>query len=83
MTHLVLRVAGVATILAGIVFAGWLVFGAPRDWDGGMRFLRLALGLGSLGAIKGGAELVYPDTRDDTPPERPGDTPDAADATRV
>lgn len=75
MSLLVMRMTGVATILAAVSLAFWLVFGAPRDWDGGMRFLRLALGLGCLGAIRGGAKLVFPDTGDDTDP---GEAPDPA-----
>ncbi|MCC9709107.1 hypothetical protein E4N62_29985 [Streptomyces sp. MNU76] len=73
MSHLAMRMTGLATILAAVSLAFWLVFGAPRDWDGGMRFLRLALGLGCLGVIRGGAKLVFPDTGDDTDP---GEAPD-------
>lgn len=79
-----MRMTGVATILAAIALAFWLIFGAPRDWDGGMRFLRPALGLGCLGAIRGGAGLVFPDTGDDAgPSEAPGRSPDGGRGTRV
>lgn len=57
------RVAGVAAVLVGIAVASWVVFGAPHDWEGGMRWLRYGLALGSLGAISGGARLMFPDTQ--------------------
>lgn len=57
------RVVGVATMVAGIAIASWVVFGAPHDWEGGMRWLRYGLALGSLGAISAGARLMFPDTQ--------------------
>ncbi|QYX78061.1 hypothetical protein [Streptomyces akebiae] len=46
--------------------------------------LRPALGLGCLGAIRGGAGLVFPDTGDDAgPSEAPGRSPDGGRGTRV
>ncbi|MFJ9849506.1 hypothetical protein [Streptomyces sp. NPDC101150] len=51
--------AGGATMAAGIAFAAWLVFGAPHDWEGEVRWLRLALGLGAMAVISGGARLIF------------------------
>ncbi|MEV5484157.1 MULTISPECIES: hypothetical protein [Streptomyces] len=53
------RVAGAALMAAGIAFAAWLVFGAPHDWDGNVRLLRMALGLGATAVISGGARLIF------------------------
>ncbi|WP_235445970.1 hypothetical protein [Streptomyces sioyaensis] len=53
------RVAGGALMAAGIAFAAWLVFGAPHDWDGNVRLLRMALGLGATAVISGGARLIF------------------------
>ncbi|MFE0377557.1 hypothetical protein ACFW1M_18675 [Streptomyces inhibens] len=53
------QMAGVATMAAGIAFAAWLVFGAPHDWDGDVRLLRAALGLGATAVISGGARLIF------------------------
>lgn len=56
--------AGVASVLAGATVALWLVFGPPRDWEGGMRWLRHGLALGSLGVIILAARLIFPATRE-------------------
>ena len=53
------RVAGGALMAAGIAFAAWLVFGAPHDWEGNVRLLRMALGLGATAVISGGARLIF------------------------
>ncbi|MGW1378569.1 hypothetical protein ACWD6P_30500 [Streptomyces sp. NPDC002446] len=53
------RIAGVLLMLAGIAVGVWLVFGAPHDWEGNARLLKMAMGLGSTGAITGGARLIF------------------------
>ncbi|MFI6770543.1 hypothetical protein [Streptomyces sp. NPDC050355] len=54
------RIAGGLLMVAGIALGAWLVFGAPHDWEGtGERLLKLAMGLGSTGAITGGARLIF------------------------
>ncbi|MCL6734251.1 hypothetical protein [Streptomyces neyagawaensis] len=53
------RAGGIVGVVGGIGLAAWLVFGAPHDWDGGMRLLRHGLALVSLGAINGGAWLMF------------------------
>lgn len=53
------RMAGAALMVAGIAFAAWLVFGAPGDWEGDVRLLRAALGLGATAVISGGARLIF------------------------
>ncbi|MGX1848735.1 hypothetical protein [Streptomyces sp. NPDC055299] len=53
------RLAGGAVMAAGIAFAAWLVFGAPHDWEGEVRLLRMALGLGATAVISGGARLIF------------------------
>jgi len=53
------RVAGGALMAAGIAFAAWLVFGAPHDWEGDVRLLRMARGVGSTAVISGGARLIF------------------------
>jgi hypothetical protein len=58
--------AGAASVLVGITVAVWLVFGPPRDWQGGMRWLRHGLALGSLGAIVFATRLMFPDTQNGT-----------------
>ncbi|MFF8968676.1 hypothetical protein [Streptomyces sp. NPDC014995] len=69
------RTAGAAGALVGVAVAVWLVLGPPRDWEGGMRWLRHGLALGSLGVIVFSARLMFPDTQDgtaDTASDRPG-----------
>jgi hypothetical protein len=63
MSPVLSRVVGGATVLAGVAVASWVVFGAPHDWEGGMRWLRYGLALGSLGAISAGARFIFPDTQ--------------------
>ncbi|MEU9120615.1 hypothetical protein AB0C96_12270 [Streptomyces sp. NPDC048506] len=53
------RIAGAALMVAGIAFAAWLVFGAPHDWEGDVRLLRMGMGLGATAAISGGARLIF------------------------
>ncbi|WP_327728169.1 hypothetical protein OG250_16455 [Streptomyces sp. NBC_00487] len=77
------RITGVAAVLAGIALGLWVAFGAPRDWHGGMRFLRYALVLGCLGAISGGAKLVFPDTSGDLPDATSREAPDGGSGSRV
>ncbi|MFI0780575.1 hypothetical protein [Streptomyces sp. NPDC021212] len=57
--------AGVASVLVGITVALWLVFGPPQDWEGGMRWLRHGLALGSLGVIILAARLIFPTAEED------------------
>ncbi|MDC2952669.1 hypothetical protein [Streptomyces heilongjiangensis] len=59
------RIVGIATVLGGIALAFWLVFGPPQDWEGGTRWLRHGLALGSLGAISVGARLFFPPGKED------------------
>ncbi|MFM9554878.1 hypothetical protein [Streptomyces caniscabiei] len=65
------RLIGAATMLAGICVCLWLALGVPQEWTGGMRWLRTALALASLGAISLGVRFVYPDRDTDTPGEAP------------
>ncbi|RNG17723.1 hypothetical protein EEJ42_29595 [Streptomyces botrytidirepellens] len=58
--------AGVASVLVGVTVALWLAFGPPRDWEGGMRWLRHGLALGSLGVIVFAARLMFPESREGT-----------------
>lgn len=58
--------AGLASVLVGVTVALWLVFGPPQDWEGGMRWLRHGLALGSLGVIVLAARLIFPATREGT-----------------
>ncbi|MFF3745953.1 hypothetical protein [Streptomyces kronopolitis] len=44
---------------AGIALACRLVFGASQEWEGGVRLLRMALGLAATAAISGGARLIF------------------------
>lgn len=53
------RVGGAVAMAAGIGFAAWLVFGPVHDWEGDMRLVRMAMGLAAMGAITGGARLVF------------------------
>ncbi|WP_437045290.1 hypothetical protein [Streptomyces sp. enrichment culture] len=59
------RTIGIVTMAVGIVVAAWAVFGPPRDWEGGMRWVRHGLALGSLGAVSLSARLMFPDTDED------------------
>ncbi|MFJ8645532.1 hypothetical protein ACIRNI_05355 [Streptomyces sp. NPDC093546] len=59
------RTAAVLVLLAGAALGFWVVFGAPHDWTGGMRLLKFALGLTSLGLISGSAWLMFPGSADD------------------
>ena len=60
------RMAGAASVLLGATVALWLAFGPPQDWEGGMRWLRHGLALGSLGVIVLAARLIFPTTREGT-----------------
>ncbi|WP_060883630.1 hypothetical protein [Streptomyces caniscabiei] len=66
------RLVGAATMFTGICVCLWLALGVPQEWTGGMRWLRTALALASLGAISLGVRLVFPDRDTDTPREAPG-----------
>jgi hypothetical protein len=59
------RVAGLGCVLLGIVAALWLALGPPRDWEGGMRWLRQGLAWGSVGVVALAARLVFPDRSDE------------------
>ncbi|UNO44011.1 hypothetical protein KGS77_18365 [Streptomyces sp. MST-110588] len=50
---------GVAVMVAGLAFAAWLVFGPVHYWEGGARLDRMAMGLAAMGAISGGAWLIF------------------------
>ncbi|MEU5428810.1 hypothetical protein AB0H73_24920 [Streptomyces olivoreticuli] len=54
------RLSAVVVLLAGIALGLWLAFGAPHEWDGGLKLLRFALGLGVLGLVSGSAKLMFP-----------------------
>ncbi|WP_162889883.1 hypothetical protein [Streptomyces olivoreticuli] len=54
------RLSAVVVLLAGIALGLWLAFGAPHEWDGGLKLLRFALGLGVLGLVGGSAKLMFP-----------------------
>ncbi|MGW6293261.1 hypothetical protein [Streptomyces sp. NPDC055058] len=66
------RATGLTTILLAFALASWLALGPSRDWEGGTRWLRHGLALGSLGLLSLGARLSVP-TRSreatDTAPE--------------
>ncbi|QEV53365.1 hypothetical protein CP981_18355 [Streptomyces platensis] len=46
-------------MVAGIALAAWLVFGAPHDWEGNVRLVKMAMGLAATGMITGGARLIF------------------------
>src|SRR5690349_926632 len=59
------RLAALAVLLSGIGLALWLGFGAPQDWHGGMRLLRMGMGLTAIGMITASSWLMFPDRTDD------------------
>lgn len=59
------RAAGIGTMAIGIAVASWVVFGPPGDWEGGMRWIRHGLALGTLGAVSFGVRLMFPGTDED------------------
>jgi hypothetical protein len=63
------RIAGIALLLLGVAVVLWRALGSPRDWEGGMRWLRTGLMLGALGAISLSARLVFPGAKGDAPDE--------------
>ncbi|OKK02660.1 hypothetical protein AMK26_23985 [Streptomyces sp. CB03234] len=65
MSVVLRRTAAVAVLIAGAAPGFWVVFGAPHDRVGGMRLLKSALGLSSLGMISAGAWLLFPGSPDD------------------
>ncbi|MES4908473.1 MULTISPECIES: hypothetical protein [unclassified Streptomyces] len=65
MSPAVSRMVGIAALLVGIAVALWLAFGPPRDWEGGMRWLRHGLVWGALGLAALSARLMFPATRKD------------------
>ncbi|MCL7430119.1 hypothetical protein [Streptomyces sp. YS415] len=60
------RMVGMGSVLVGIALASWLIFGPPRDWEGGVRWLRHGLAWASLGVIILAARLMFPDTKKDS-----------------
>ncbi|MFD9117390.1 hypothetical protein [Streptomyces bottropensis] len=75
MTLVASRLVGAALVLTGIVVCLWLALGVPQEWTGGMRWLRTALALSSLGTISLGARFVFPETPGDSPDSGPTDAP--------
>ncbi|MGW0789753.1 hypothetical protein ACWD04_16180 [Streptomyces sp. NPDC002911] len=57
------RVLGVLVMLLGIAVVLWVVFGDPQGWRGGMRLLRFALVVSSLGVIVCSTSLIFPGDR--------------------
>ncbi|MGW1072281.1 hypothetical protein [Streptomyces sp. NPDC002537] len=55
------RIAAIAVLLLGIALGAWVVFGAPHEWDGDMKLLRLVLGLSVLGLVSVSAKLMFPE----------------------
>ncbi|MCX4639148.1 hypothetical protein OG775_29220 [Streptomyces platensis] len=53
------RIAGIVMMVAGIALGAWLVFGAPHDWEGNVRLVKMAMGLAATGTITGGARLIF------------------------
>ncbi|MFI9581731.1 hypothetical protein ACIHCQ_07795 [Streptomyces sp. NPDC052236] len=62
MNLAVRRLCAVAVLLIGITLFFWIVFGAPHEWKGGLRLLRLTLGMSAVGLISGSALLMFPST---------------------
>ncbi|MCC3766852.1 hypothetical protein [Streptomyces sp. UNOC14_S4] len=54
------RICAVAVLLLGIALSFWNVFGAPHDWEGSMKWLRLPLWLAVPGLISASAKLMFP-----------------------
>ncbi|WP_245738057.1 hypothetical protein [Streptomyces sparsogenes] len=67
MSPVLSRVAGVVTLVVALATVVWLAFGAPSDWEGGIRWLRHGLVLGCLGLFTLSARLIFPATREDAP----------------
>ncbi|RLV01307.1 hypothetical protein CTZ27_12415 [Streptomyces griseocarneus] len=59
------RICAVAVLLLGIALSFWNVFGAPHDWEGNMKWLRLPLWLAVTGLVSGSAKLMFPSTAAD------------------
>ncbi|MFF3766195.1 hypothetical protein ACFYYR_19225 [Streptomyces sp. NPDC001922] len=72
------RIGGVVMVLAGVAVASWLVFGPPHDWEGTMRWVRWALGAMSLGIIRGGVHLIFPEKTKGHAPEGEAAEPEPA-----
>ncbi|MFF8831820.1 hypothetical protein [Streptomyces sp. NPDC015131] len=68
------RTLAVLVLLAGAALGFWVVFGAPHHWEGGMRLVKFALGLTSLGMITGSAWLMFPGSADDEDNDPPSPT---------
>ncbi|MEU2869369.1 hypothetical protein ABZ769_09200 [Streptomyces olivoreticuli] len=60
MSLVMRRMCAVAVLLVGIALGLWIAFGSPHEWDGGLKLLRFALGLGVLGLVSGSAKLMFP-----------------------
>lgn len=58
------RVSGALLLLVGLVGVLWAALGAPQGWHGGMRWVRSAVVLASLGLITGSARLLFPGRRE-------------------
>ncbi|QGV79411.1 hypothetical protein [Streptomyces ficellus] len=65
MSTVLRRIAAVIVLLSGAALGFWVVFGAPHGWVGGMRLLKFALGLTSLGLVTASAWLMFPGSPDD------------------
>ncbi|MGI5356483.1 hypothetical protein ACQI4E_14415 [Streptomyces sp. CA-252508] len=59
------RTLAVIVLIAALALGFWVVFGSPHEWTGGMRLLKFALGLTSLGMISASAWLMFPGSPDD------------------
>ncbi|MFI0983284.1 hypothetical protein ACH4SP_40525 [Streptomyces sp. NPDC021093] len=66
MSMILRRAAAVIILLAGITLGFWVVFGSPHDWSGGMRLLKLALGLTSVCVITASTWLMFPGSPDES-----------------
>lgn len=65
MTIVLRRVCAVIVLITGAALGFWLVFGSPHDWEGALRFGRLALGLTSMCLISASAWLMFPGSPED------------------
>ncbi|MFF5338579.1 hypothetical protein [Streptomyces sp. NPDC013181] len=57
------RVSGVLLLLIGLTGILWAALGDPQGWHGGMRWVRSAVVLASLGLVTGSARLLFPGRR--------------------
>ncbi|MEU3945599.1 hypothetical protein [Streptomyces sp. NPDC029526] len=54
------RATGITAVLLAFALAFWLALGPSRDWEGGTRWIRHGLALGSLGLLSFGVRLSVP-----------------------